>query len=412
VMARSTVSHYKSRQDDPQGVGHDLHVDVVLTGRVMEHGSELNVETELVNVSTGAQLWGERYTRSTRDASLLQSAITRDVASHLRPQLGGAQRERLAKVGTQNAEAYQLYLKGRSHLYRYTKVDLRAAAGFFEKAIALDGSYAAAYAGLADANASQGYSGFTPGREAFTKSREAAKRALELDSELPESHISLAIDDMLFFRNFSEAESSLQKALALDPNSSIAHEVACWFASEMGRNADAIAECRKAVELDPLSLPINGDLAMMYVNARDNDQALQQANRTLEIDPKSYLAIVRLAYVYETTGNYKGAMEQWIRAEQVLGDEQRAKELKQVFENAGYPGYLKKDAKDSEAAADFYIAASDYALLGDKDAALADLERAAAEGQGLVSFKLAPELDSVRSDPRYADLLRRIGLPQ
>jgi eukaryotic-like serine/threonine-protein kinase len=111
VMARSTVSHYKSRQDDPQGVGHDLHVDVVLSGRIVEHGSELNVETELVNVTTGAQLWGERYTRSARDVSLLQTAITRDVASHLRPQLGGAQRERLAKVGTQNAEVYRLYLK-------------------------------------------------------------------------------------------------------------------------------------------------------------------------------------------------------------------------------------------------------------------------------------------------------------
>ena len=165
VMARSTVSHYKSRQDDPQGVGHDLHVDALLTGRVLEHGSELNVETELVNVTTGVQLWGERYTRSTRDASLLQTAITRDVASHLRPQLGGAQRERLARVGTQNAEAYQLYLKGRYHFDRFTKEDFKAAAGFFEKAIALDGSYAGAYAGLADANALQGYYGYAPSRE-------------------------------------------------------------------------------------------------------------------------------------------------------------------------------------------------------------------------------------------------------
>ena len=153
VMARSTVSHYKSRQDDPQGVGHDLHVDVMLSGRIVEHGSELNVETELVNVTTGAQLWGERYTRSARDVSLLQTAITRDVASHLRPQLGGAQRERLAKVGTQNAEVYRLYLKGRYHFDKYTKEDFEAAAGFFEKAVARDGSYAAAYAGLADVNA-------------------------------------------------------------------------------------------------------------------------------------------------------------------------------------------------------------------------------------------------------------------
>lgn len=180
----------------------------------------------------------------------------------------------------------------------------------------------------------------------------------------------------------------------------------------MGRITDAIAECRKAVELDPLSLLNNGDLTYVYVLARDYDQALQQANRTLEIDPNSSRAIVMLAYVYETTGNYTRAMEQWIKNEQVLGNEQRAKELKQVFEKAGYPGYLKKDAKDKEAEANFYDAADDYALLGDKDAALAKLERAAAAGQQLDGFKLDPQLDSVRPDPRYADLLRRIGLPQ
>jgi hypothetical protein len=180
-MAQSTVSHYKSREDDPQGVGRDLHVDAVLTGRVMEHGSELNVETELVNVTTGVQLWGERYTRSTRDASLLQTAITRDVASHLRPQLSGAQRERLVEVKKQDPEAYQLYLKGRYHYDKFTKEDFEIAAGLFEKAVALDGSYAAAYAGLADAYALQGYFGYAPSREVFTKSREAAKRAIELD---------------------------------------------------------------------------------------------------------------------------------------------------------------------------------------------------------------------------------------
>ena len=142
VMARSTVSHYKSRQDDPRGVGHDLHVDAVLTGRVVEHGSELNVETELVNVATGAQLWGERYTRSTKDASLLQAAITRDIASQLRPQLSGTEQESLAKVGTKDAEAYQLYLKGRYRFVKFTKEDFQAAAEFFDRAIARDPNYA------------------------------------------------------------------------------------------------------------------------------------------------------------------------------------------------------------------------------------------------------------------------------
>jgi len=411
VMARSTVSHYKSRQDDPQGVGHDLHVDAVLTGRVVEHGNELNVETELVNVATGAQLWGERYTRNSNDASLLQAAITRDVASQLRPKLDGVHREKLAKAGTQNAEAYQLYLKGRYHFDRFTQEDFKTAAGFFEKAVTLDSNYAAAYAGLADVYALQGYSGYVPSREAFNKSREAAKRALELDSEIPEPNISLAISDMVVF-NLPEAQASLQKALALDPNSAYAHDVSCWFANEMGKSSDAIAECRKAVELDPLSLLCNYDLAFTYYLARDYSQSLQQANRTLEIDPRYSEAITTIGAVDEATGNYKGAIEQWVKNEQVLGNEERAQEVKEIFEKSGYGAYLRKSAKDSGAAGDFFGAATDYALLGEKDAAFSLLQQAAAAGQAVDNFKLNPELDSLRSDPRYADLLRRIGLPQ
>ena len=411
VMARSTVSHYKSRQDDPQGVGHDLHVDAVLTGRVVEHSGELNIETELVNVATGAQLWGERYTRSANDASLLQTAITRDIASQLRPRIGGGQREKLAKVGTQNSEAYQLYLKGRYHFDRFTQEDLKEAAGFFGKAVALDGNYAAAYAGLADAYALEGYFGYAPGREAFNKSRDAARRALSLDSEIPESHISLAITDMVLF-NPREAQASLQKALALDPNSAFAHDVSCWLANEMGKSSEAIAECRKAIELDPLSLLYNFDLANTYYLARQYDQSIQQANRTLEIDPRYSEAIQAIAWVYEATGNYKGAIEQWVRNEQVLGHDKRAEELRRVYEESGYRGYLRKDAKDKEAEGDFYDAATDYALLGEKDTALTALQRAIAAGQQADNLTLDPELDSIRTDPRFADLVRRIGLPQ
>ena len=230
VMARSTVSHYKSRQDDPQGVGHDLHVEAVMTGRVVEHGNELNVETELVNVATGAQLWGERYTRSTNDTSLLQTAITRDVAAQLRPQLSGNERESLAKVETKDAEAYRLYLKGRQYYAKtWTPESLKAAAEFFDKAVAKDSGYAAAYAGLADVYAIQGYLGYVSGPQLMDKARSAARRALELDPQLPESHAALANLDFSYFWNFPEAEEESRKALALDPNSAYAHELYCWI---------------------------------------------------------------------------------------------------------------------------------------------------------------------------------------
>jgi tetratricopeptide (TPR) repeat protein len=282
----------------------------------------------------------------------------------------------------------------------------------FEKAVALDNKYAAAYAGLADVYALQAYVGYAPSREAFTKSRDAARRALELDNEIPESHISIAISDMFFFHNLPEAQTSLQKALALDPNSAYAHGVSCWLANEMGESAQAIAECRKAVELDPLSITANFDLADTYFLARQYNQAVQQANRTLEIDPKSPQPIQNLAYVAEATGDYKGAIEQWIRIERLLGNDRRSEEIRHIFDKSGYRAYLARDAKDKETARDFYDAGVDHALLGEKEAAFLDLQRAVDDGQQIDDLTLDPELDNIRSDPRYTDLLRRMGLPQ
>ena len=412
VMARSTVSHYKSRQDDPQGVGHDLHVDAVLTGRVVEHGSELNIETELVNVATGAQLWGERYTRSANDASLLQAAITRDLASQLRPQLSGSERESVAKVGTKDAEAYRLYLKGR-HYYEktWTPADLKAAAEFFDQAVAKDSGYAAAYAGLADVYAIQGYEGYVFGPELMDKARSAARRALELDDQNPESHAALANLDFNYFWNFPEAEVEIQKALALDPNSAYAHEISCWIQASKHRTQEALADCRRAVELDPLSPMNNFALADEYFLAREYSHAIEQANKTLEIDPNNAMAISTLGHTYEQLGDYKHAMEQWVKLEQLHGHEARATELLRIFEKSGYMTYLRKTAKDSEAEGDYDRAAGNYAMLGEKDAAFAALEKEFAR-RGVVDINIDPRFDNIRSDPRFADLLRRIGLPQ
>jgi serine/threonine protein kinase/tetratricopeptide (TPR) repeat protein len=411
VMARSTVSHYKSRRDDPQGVGHDLHVDAVLTGRVGEHGSELNVETELVNVATGAQLWGERYTRSANDASLLQAAITRDIASQLRPQLSGSEREGVANVGTKDAEAYRLYLKGRYRYQRWTPEDLKAAAEFFDQAVAKDPGYAAAYAGLVDVYAIQGYEGYVSGTELMDKARSAARRGLELDSNNPESHAALANLDFNYFWNFPEAEEEIQKALTLDPNSAYAHGVFCWIQTSRGRTQQGLAECRRAVELDPLSSLNNFALADEYFLAREYTQAIEQANKTLEIDPSNPQSLAVLGHTHEQLGNDKAAMEQWVKIERLRGHEARANELMGIFKKQGYTGYLRKTAKDGDAEGDYYLSASNYAMLGEKDAAFAALEKAFAQ-RVVVDINIDPRFDKLRSDPRFADLLRRIGLLQ
>ena len=180
----------------------------------------------------------------------------------------------------------------------------------------------------------------------------------------------------------------------------------------MGRAQEAVAECRKAVELDPLSLLNNYVFGNTYYLVREYDKALQEASRTLEIDGRYYHVFTLIGSVKQTTGDYKGAMEQWIKAEQMRGNEKRAEELRKVFEKSGYRGYVRKDATDHEVGGDFYNAAVRFAFLGEKDAAFKDLERAVAAGQQLDELTLSPEMDSLRSDPRYVALRRRIGLPQ
>jgi len=387
----------------------------VLTGRVVEHGSELDLESELVDVRTGAQLWGERYTRSAKDASFLQAAITRDVATQLRPQLSGSERESVARIGTKDAAAYRFYLEGR-HYYEktWTSSDLSAAADFFAKAVAEDSGYAAAYAGLADVYA-MGYMGYVSDPELLDKARSAAQRALTLDSQIPESHTALANLDFNYFWNFPEADREIQTALALAPNSAYAHEVSCWIKVGTHRTQEGLAECRRAVELDPLSVLDNMILAWEYDFAHDYKHAIEQANRTLEIDPKDADAVSVLGLAYEQTGDYSQAMQQWVKIQRSQGHEARAAELMRTFERSGYKGYLSKDAKDNEAEGNLYrgglapSAAADYAMLGEKDAAFAALEKAFIHRVGVVDINVDPRLDTIRSDSRFSDLLRRVG---
>jgi tetratricopeptide (TPR) repeat protein len=385
----------------------------VLTGRVLEHGNELNVETELVNAATGAQLWGEHYDRAVTEVSSVQSSIVRDVAAQLRPRLGSSERESLAKVGTEDAEAYRLYLQGRSHFEKWTSGDVKAAVELFGNAVRRDENYAAAYAGLADASAIQGYMGDVRGSEPFYNSRSAAQRALQLDSQIPESHIALALVDYLYFWNFHEAEDELRQALALDPNSAYAHVATCWFDGDVGRVPDMLSECRRAAEIDQFSPIYCMSLTLAYNYAHDYDHALQQAKKAVELYPTHDHAINWLGYTYERRGNYEQAMEQWIKLAEMRGDKKYETEIMHAFKKSGYAGYLVTDAKHGEVDNDYAGAAADYAMLGDRNAAFAALEKAFVSGRAdMIFLKVEPVFDDLHSDPRFAELLRRMGLPE
>ena len=241
---------------------------------------------------------------------------------------------------------------------------------------------------------------------------------MELDSQIPEPHTALANLDFNYFWNFPEAEAEIQRALELDPNSAYAHEVSCWIKVGTGKTQEGLAECRRAVELDPLSVLNNMILAWGYDFARDYKHAIEQANKTLEIDPKDADAVSVLGLAYEQMGNYPQAIEQWVKIQRLQGHEARAKELMRAFEKSGYKGYLSKDAKDNEAEGNYYgggltrSAAADYAMLNEKDAAFAALDKAFVRRAGVVDIYVDPRLDNLRSNPRYADLLHRIGFQQ
>jgi tetratricopeptide (TPR) repeat protein len=282
----------------------------------------------------------------------------------------------------------------------------------FSKAVGRDSNYAAAYAGLADASAVQAYLGNVSDSDVFYKARSAAQKALQLDSQIPESHIALALLDYIYFWNFREAGDELRAALALDPNSAYVHVTFCWFYASLGKAGDMLNECRRAAEIDQFSPIYNMSLALAFIFSRDYERALQQAKKAYEMEPDNPSAIGWLGYAYERMGNYEKAMEQWEKLAKLNGNDRYATEMMQTFATSGYRGFLKRDAAYYEAQHDYNSAAGDYALLGDKDAAFAALNKAFSMRTGVLFIKIDPGYDSLHSDPRFADLVHRIGLPE
>ncbi len=417
VMASSTVARYKARQDDPQGVGRDLHVDAVLTGRVAEHGNKLDVETELVNVATGAQLWGERYERGINDASQLQAAITSEVAGQLQPRLSGSERESLAKAGTGNAEAYQLYLKGRYHEEKYTRAGVNTGNDEFRRAIQLDPNYAAAYAGLA-------YSGviandfFLSPNDSMPPSREAAQKALQLDESNPEAHVTLAWIKWGYDYDSAGGEAELKRVIELAPRDSTAHWTYGYFLVLGGKTETGIEEGRRAVALDPASLETNNFMGGDLYYAHRYDEAVKQFRKTVDMEPNYWMSRVWLGMTYEQLGDFPHALVELEKAASVeteipfplaelghlyarMGRRDDAEKVLQELLRRGQKIYVPP-----------YNLATVYMGLGQKEQALSSLEKAYAERSLLLMFAgVDPEFDSLHSEPRFAAVVKKV-LPQ
>jgi serine/threonine-protein kinase len=417
VIARSSAFRYRGRATDPVAVGKELGVQAVLTGRVAQRGDRLLISVDLVDVRHNRQLWGEQYNRKLADLLTVQDEISREITEKLRLRLSGEEKQRLTKRYTDNTEAYQAYLAGRYHWGRRTEDELKKAVDSFEQARAKDPAYALAYAGLADCYALMGDYGYLPPRDAFPKARAAAEHALQLDDSLAEAHTSLAFVKVQYDWDWAGAEREYRRALELNPNYATAHQWYSEYLSAMGRHEEALREIRRAQELDPLSLIIHAVVGRALYFARRYDDAVAQCRSTVEMDPNFGVPHLFLGRAYVQQGKYEEALAEFEEFHRLSGGSAILAEVGHAQVLAGRRDEarqllkeLTQDPQQGKVAAGriAYV----YVALGDRDQAFAWLEKAYDEhSDTLVFLRVEPRYDSLRSDPRFADLLRRVGLP-
>jgi TolB-like protein/Tfp pilus assembly protein PilF len=420
VIARSSAFRYKGREGDVRAAARDLGVEAVLTGRIVRRGDALQISAELVEGETGYQLWSGRYTRGLSGLVSLQSELAGDISERLRRELSGEEQRRVTERPTSDAEAYQLYLRGRYHWEKRTREDLRKSIDYFKQAIDKDPGFARAYAGLANAyNVQPTLRAATP-QDAFPMSKAAAERALEMDGTLAEARTALAFVKQGYEWKFAEAEEEYRRAIESDPNYAVAHHWYSRLLLQLGRSDEAVAEARRAQDLDPLSLNIGGYLARVYRDIGRYEEALEQARRTLATDRNYANSHLILWTTYEQMGRFGEAADAYEIYSALSGDDtgqaaRKAARLREGYRRAGAKGYWKAQLEITmEGMKTKYVSpaevASLYARLGEWDEAFVWLERAYGERDSyLVWLKTYPHFEEMRSDPRFQSLLLRIG---
>jgi serine/threonine protein kinase/tetratricopeptide (TPR) repeat protein len=416
VMARSTVFRYKGREVDALEAGRELGVRAVLLGRVlMESADRLVIKTELVDATDGALLWGGQYDRKLTDLFAVQEDISREIVGHLSLHLTGAEKKRLAKRPTENAEAYQAYLKGRYHLNKFTDEGLKRSIEFFREASDIDPNYALAYAGLADCYYRLSNMSLAP-REAMPKVKAAAMKALELDETVAEAHVSLALVACWYEWDWKRAEQSYRRAIKFKPSSASAHQRFGVYLAMMGKLEESIEKLQRAQELDPLTLKINVNLGATYFFARQYDRAIEQCRKTLLIDPNFVGALCLLGWCDEELARYDEAIAQLRKAAEISDLPEVLAMLGHAYAVGGRRdearGVLNKlqELSEERYVTPYYRGAV-CAGLGELDAAFAWLEKAYQErDEWLLHLKVDPKFDALRDDPRFTEMLKRINL--
>lgn len=412
-----SVLPYRGRQVSPQEIGGKLGVRRIMIGKIVIQHERMIVLAELINTADGTHVWGEQYNRKLTDIISVQEDIATEIAAKL--QIGGteAQQKLFRKRYTDDFEAYKLYIRGRYYWNKRDVPDLRRGLSYFQQAIDRDPTYALAYAGLADAYFVECAAGALPARDGFPKAKAAASRALELDDSLAEAHASLAHIYFDYDWNWPEAEAEYKKAIALGPNYSIAHYFYGTFLLAMARNTEAFAELRRAQELDPLSPMIATFIGQGYYYSRNNREAITQFRKVIQSNPGFPVAPNFLVETLERAGLFEEALAQMAADNPPTKQDASLAALHRAYQTGGAQGYLQESIRQirldphGEAGGLSGGSAALYAVAGDKDQAVTMLERAYDRHElWLVYLKVDPIWDSLRTDPRFQNLLHRVGL--
>jgi TolB-like protein/DNA-binding winged helix-turn-helix (wHTH) protein/Flp pilus assembly protein TadD len=418
VMSRDSAFRYKGKETDPQTVGRELGVRAIFKGRVTQRGDTLNISAELINARDSSHIWGQQYDRKLADMVALREEIAREIARALRRRLTGAEEKRLTKSYTANPDAYQDYLKGRYWSNKSTQEGFNKGIEYFQQAIAKDPAYALAYSGLSDCYSSLAEFGVVPAKEGYLRAKDAALKALELDDTLAEAHSSLALIKSSYDWDWTGADKEFRRAIELNPSYADAHRLHAEVLWQTGRLDEAIAETKITLELDPLSLNTNNDLGVEFFLARQYDQAIEQEGRVLELDPNYIVAYYFRGVAYLKKSMFKEGMGDVERGVAIdpgdiialtglgfgYGVTGKRAEAQQILDK------LNELSKQKYVSPVFM--AKIYSGLREKEKAFAWLEKAY-EDRSIVSvgyIKTNPMFDPLRSDLRFADLLRRTNL--
>jgi serine/threonine-protein kinase len=416
VAARTSAFSFKGKNTNVSEIGTVLNVKTVLEGSVRKSGNQLRITAQLINATDGYHLWSERYDREMKDIFDVQDEITLAVVDALKVKLLGEEQGAVLKRYTRNPEANEFFLRGLFYFNKFTPDDFQKASENFQSAIAIDPNYTLAYVGLAEAYTELSFFSFSP-NETMPKAREAANKALELDDTLGEAHNSLAIIKMYFDWDYAGAEQEYKRAIALNPGNPPAHMWYGFYLGLMGRFEESLKEMQRAQELDPLNAPNNSGIGIVLLWARQFERAIEQFRKVLELNPNYYIACNYLAEAYAHIGDFDSAIATIEKVQQAVtdpltlstagylygksGDRIKALEILNEFEKRSNEEYVP--------AMNF---AQIYAGLGDIEQALVWLDKACNERAVWIPFLKADlKFDSLRFDPRFQELLKKVGFP-